>query len=362
MPFSFHRLTYASTYIIAEAGVNHDGCLEKAFALVDAALHAKANAVKFQLFDATALSTATAPKSSYQIQNDTHAQAEESQQAMLKRLALSTAEMQAIHAYATRQGIEFLCSPFDLESANALTEDFQLPFLKLGSGELTNFPLLKPLAEKQTPLLLSTGMATLAEVLETHQFLAPYYGDSFTDAVAYLHCTSQYPAPFNALNLKAILTLKEALTGHVVGYSDHSLAVEHIPAMAIALGARLYEKHLTLDATATTGPDHQASLEAKDFTVMVQRIREAELALGSGLKIPHACEIETRNVARKSVVLTQALSAGTTLEASHLSTKRPAAGISASRFYHLIGKRLKISLPADVVLREDLLEDGLGDD
>ncbi len=357
MPFSFHQLTCTSAYIIAEAGVNHDGCLEKAFDLVDAALLAKANAVKFQLFDAAALSTASAPKSSYQIENDTNAQRDESQQAMLKRLALSTAEMKDVHAYATRQGIDFLCSPFDAESANALSEDFQLPFLKLGSGELTNFPLLKQLAEKHTPLLLSTGMATLAEVLDTHQFLAPYYGDSFTDAVAYMHCTSQYPAPLSALNLKAIHTLQVALKGHVVGYSDHSLAVEGIPAMAIALGARLYEKHLTLDATATTGPDHHASLEADDFAPLVKGIREAESALGSGLKIPHACEIETRHVARKSVVLTQDLPAGSILEASHLSTKRPATGISASRFYHLLGKRLKVSLPADSVLTEDLLED-----
>ena len=355
--FSFTTLTQPHVYVIAEAGVNHDGSLEKAFALVDAAIYAQANAVKFQLFNPKALTTASAPKAAYQQKNDTLASNDESQQAMLERLLLEAEDLQKVRAYAQSKGIDFLCSPFDDESADALMESFELPFVKLGSGELTNFPLLKRLALKGIPLLLSTGMANLKDVQRTHEFLAPFYGFRFSDAVAFMHCTSQYPAPLETLNLKALRTLQNAFLGHVVGYSDHSLSVTQVPATAVGLGAKIYEKHLTLDASSSEGPDHHASLEPDAFKRLVETIRCAELTLGNGIKEAHACERNTSEVARKSLVLKMDLPAGTVLEEVHLTAKRPATGLCASRYYDVLGKRTKYDLKADSILSADALEE-----
>ncbi|MFN9691798.1 MAG: N-acetylneuraminate synthase family protein [Vampirovibrionales bacterium] len=355
--FSFTTLTQPHVYVIAEAGVNHDGSLEKAFALVDAAIFAQANAVKFQLFNPKALTTASAQKATYQQKNDALASNDESQQAMLERLLLEAEDLQKVRAYAQSKGIDFLCSPFDDASADALVEDFELPFVKLGSGELTNFPLLKRLALKGIPLLLSTGMANLKDVQRTHEFLAPFYGFRFSDAVAFMHCTSQYPAPLETLNLKALRTLQNAFLGHVVGYSDHSLSITEVPATAVGLGAKLYEKHLTLDASSSAGPDHHASLEPDAFKRLVETIRCAELTLGNGIKEAHACERNTSEVARKSLVLKMDLPVGTVLEEVHLTAKRPATGLCASRFYDVLGKRIKYDLKADSILSADALEE-----
>jgi N,N'-diacetyllegionaminate synthase len=355
--FSFSALTQAQVYIIAEAGVNHDGSLEKALALLDAAIYAQANAVKFQLFNPYELATASAHKADYQLANEASPEGDESQQAMLERLWLNAEALKKVQAYAHSKGIDFLCSPFDAESANALVEQFQLPFVKLGSGELTNFPLLKRLALKGVPLLLSTGMANLKDVQRTHEFLAPFYGFRFSDAVAFMHCTSQYPAALETLNLKALPTLQNAFLGHVIGYSDHSLSVSQVPATAVGLGARIYEKHLTLDSSAQTGPDHKASLEPEAFKQLVQTIRSAELILGNGIKEAHACERNTSEVARKSLVLNVDVPAGTVLEEAHLTTKRPGTGLCASRYYDVLGKRTKYALSADTVLQANMLED-----
>ena len=355
--FSFNGLTQAHVYVIAEAGVNHDGSLEKAYALVDAAIYAKADAVKFQLFNPVALATHSAQKADYQNANDKSVLGEESQQAMLERLALNTEDLLKVQAYAQDKGIDFLCSPFDAESADALVNIFKLPFIKLGSGELTNFPLLKSLALQGVPLLLSTGMASLKDVQRSHEFLAPFYGFRLSDAVAFMHCTSQYPAPLETLNLKALRTLQDTFLAHVIGYSDHSLSTEQVPATAVGLGAKIYEKHLTLDASSTMGPDHHASLEPDDFKRLVDIIRATELSLGNGVKEAHACERNNLEVARKSVVLNQSLPAGTVLEEDHLTTKRPATGICASRYYDVIGKRLTQDLEGDSVLHFDALEE-----
>jgi N,N'-diacetyllegionaminate synthase len=355
--FSFTTLTQPHVYVIAEAGVNHDGSLEKAFALVDASIFTQANAVKFQLFNPKALTTASAQKATYQQKNDALASDDESQQAMLERLLLKAEDLQKVRAYAQSKGIDFLCSPFDDESADALVEGFELPFVKLGSGELTNFPLLKRLALKGIPLLLSTGMANLKDVQRTHEFLAPFYGFRFSDAVAFMHCTSQYPAPLETLNLKALRTLQNAFLGHVVGYSDHSLSVTQVPATAVGLGAKIYEKHLTLDASSSAGPDHHASLEPDAFKRLVETIRCAELTLGNGIKEAHACERNTSEVARKSLVLKMDLPVGTVLEEVHLTAKRPATGLCASRYYDVLGKRTKYDLKADSILSADALEE-----
>jgi N,N'-diacetyllegionaminate synthase len=354
--FSFQTLSKHPVYIIAEAGVNHDGCLEKAFALVDAALSAQADAVKFQLFQPHALVTKHAPKALYQQSNEAHASAEESQYALLERLTLDVPSLQAVQAYAVEKGLDFLCSPFDIDSAESLHQDFCLPFLKLGSGELTNLPFLKTLASQQIPLLLSTGMANLAEVKHTAAFLAPFYGESFPDKIAFMHCTSQYPAPMDQLNLKALTQMQTAFPEQLIGYSDHSLSVDLVPAMAVAYGAKIYEKHLTLDPQSTTGPDHQASLGVGDFTRMVQAIRLAKSAMGNGEKVIQPCERNTQQVARKSVVARRALAVGTVLQEGDLTTKRPGTGICASQFERLLGKRLCHAVEADELLSPHAVE------
>jgi N,N'-diacetyllegionaminate synthase len=353
--FSFQSLVAGGVYIIAEAGVNHNGNAHTASQMLQAAKTMGANAVKFQLFDPQALATATAPKCDYQTQNE-QAVAGENQRSMLERLALHPNHMKQLMQYCETLGMDFACSPFDAESAYALQQDLQLPYIKLGSGELDNIPLLRQLAQTRTPLLLSTGMASLEEVLATAQFLRPFYGECFTESVAFLHCTSQYPAPLGALNLKAMQAMQQGLPGHVIGYSDHSTSVDAVPAMAVGLGARIYEKHFTLDTRCMLGPDHAASIEPRAFKKMVQCIRDAEQALGNGMKVPHACEQQTRQLARKSVVLKRNVLAGTVLHREDLCTKRPATGISASRFDALIGKRVIHSLDADTVLRPEHLE------
>jgi N,N'-diacetyllegionaminate synthase len=349
--FSFHSLVAKGVYIIAEAGVNHDGNTETAYRMVKAAASMKADAVKFQLFQPALLVTPDAPKCQYQQTNDKTAGAEtETQAAMLERLAIGAPALAHLQHYCHTLNLDFTCSPFDAESAATLHDSLKLPYLKLGSGELDNIPLLRNLAQQQIPLLLSTGMATLEEVLATAQFLKPFYGQHFVESVAFMHCTSQYPAPIESVNMRALVTLQQALPGHIIGYSDHTLSVDSIPTMAVALGAKLYEKHFTLDSASTQGPDHAASIEPRAFKKMVESIRTAELALGTGIKVPHECELGTRQVARKSVVLRYNVEAGKTLTAEDICTKRPATGISARYFDSLIGKQINQSLTSDTIL------------
>jgi|GEM_PF-1632749 len=353
MSFSFHELTQSNPYIIAEAGVNHDGCLDNAIALVDAAKKANADAIKFQLFDAKSLTTVHAEKARYQTLNDTDMDAAETQQTMLERLSLSKEDMLTLSAYAASQHIDFLCSPFDADSADALASQFGLPFIKFGSGELNNFPLLKRVAAKRIPLLLSTGMATMSDVRNTMHFLDSFYGKSFSDSVALMHCTSQYPAPYESLNLRAIQTLQDAFPRHVIGYSDHSMSFATVPAIATALGAKIYEKHLTLDATSTAGPDHAASIEPTQFAFLVESIHDALAPLGNGEKVPHACELDTLAVARKSIVTTRDMTAGEAFREADITTKRPGTGIPAHLYFKVLGKTLTRDVVADTVLNHN---------
>ncbi|MCK1475445.1 N-acetylneuraminate synthase [Bradyrhizobium sp. 197] len=339
------------TLIIAEAGVNHSGSLETALALVDAAADAGADIVKFQTFNANSLAGRSARKADYQ-QRTTDAA--ESQRAMLKRLELPHSAHPPLIARAKERGIEFLSTPFDHQSLNYLLT-LGLPRIKIGSGDLTNAPLLHAIASADMPLILSTGMATLIEVEEALGVLAHGYSRSnappgvagfraawrdgeararLSERVSLLHCTTEYPCPAEDVNLDAMQTMRTAF--HLpVGYSDHTDGIE-ISLAAVAIGASVIEKHLTLDRNAE-GPDHAASLEPGDLKRMVSAIRRIEQARGDGIKAPRNSEIKNIDIARKSIVAARALKTGEVLRPEDLTCKRPGSGRSPVEYWSLIG-------------------------
>lgn len=342
-------------FIIAEAGVNHNGEVGLAYKLIDAAKQAGADAVKFQLFNPQALTVANAPTALYQ---QTEQMPQQTQQALLDKLVLSVPQIQQLATYASSIGLVFLCSPFDEAAAQALVLQLGVPALKLGSGELTNLPFLRKLAKYQVPMILSTGMATLEEVkeavtaVEARQVLG-----SNEVGIALMHCTSAYPAPPEVLNLKALTTLKTTFPRCAIGYSDHSTNVDSVPAMAVALGATLYEKHLTLDKTLP-GPDHQASVEPAEFATMVSVIRQAEQALGSGVKVPHPVEFDCMAVARKSLVVVRDLPEGHRLEPWDIGFKRPATGLAPRFLASVVGRKLAHPVGEDsFICWDDLVAD-----
>ena len=339
-------------YIIAEAGVNHNGRRDLAFALVDAAADAGADAVKFQTFDARKLASASAPKADYQ-KNTTDAA--ESQLEMLTKLELPRAWHSELRDHAHRRGIEFLSTPFDEDSLRFLI-DLGMPRLKVPSGELTNAPLLWRFARTRVPLILSTGMASLAEVEQalaiiTHALDAeeePRSADavwqSWSQAecrarlrghVTLLHCTSQYPTPFDQANLRSMDTLRQAFSLEV-GYSDHTEG-SLVSIAAVARGATLIEKHFTLDRSLP-GPDHKASLEADEFRQLVIDIRALQNSLGDGVKAPQPSEWSTRQAARQQIVAARAIVAGTILTRDDLTTARSGHGLPPIMLWELIGK------------------------
>lgn len=334
----------APVFVIAEAGVNHNGRLDLAAKLVEAAAEAGADAVKFQTFEPAALVTRSAAKADYQIANTG---SEESQLEMLERLVLPEPAFRELKALAERLGLVFLSSPFDLQSAKLL-EQVGVAAFKLGSGELTNHPLLAALAQRARPLLLSTGMATLEEVEDAAAVIVDH-GDP---PVAWLHCVSSYPAPSDQSNLRAMESIGFAVRGPV-GMSDHSLGWE-VTLAAVALGARLIEKHLTL-SRELPGPDHAASLEPTEFRRMVDEIRRVESALGDGRKLPAPSELATRAAARKSLVAAHALAAGTRIAPGDLACKRPGTGLPPSLLPEITGRVLRKPLDADEPLRWDHL-------
>jgi N,N'-diacetyllegionaminate synthase len=335
----------ARCFVIAEAGVNHDGDLAKAHRLVDAAADAGADAVKFQTFDPVALASADAPKADYQMRSTGRG---ESQRQMLQRLQLKEAAHVELQRHAIERRILFLSTPFEYSSAELLLR-LRVPAFKVPSGELTNLPFLQLLARHGLPLLVSTGMSTLDEVADAVSAISAA-GDP---PIALFHCTSSYPAPLDATNLRAMETLRQRFAVPV-GYSDHTLGVE-IPIAAVALGAKLLEKHLTLDRTSP-GPDHAASMEPNDFARMVQSVRAIEQALGDGDKRPQDCEMETRMVARKSLVAALDLEARHVLQATDLVAKRPGSGLSPSRLGSIVGRRLRRDIAADTLLSEEDLD------
>lgn len=339
-------------YIIAEAGVNHNGDLKRAMSMVDAAADAGADAVKFQTFDPAALVTQGAPQAEYQIRNGGDSGG---QLAMLQRLTLAHDDHHRLRDHSGRRGIDFLSSPFDPHSARFLIEEMNLPVLKLGSGELTNAPLLLQIAQAGRQLILSTGMADLDEIREALGVLA--FGYLHTSAptgrvdfermledprawkllrehVSLLHCTTEYPCPLEQVNLCAMDTLENAF-GLPVGYSDHTLGID-VPVMAAAQGARILEKHFTLDRNLP-GPDHVASLEPDELGRMVQAVRRVEIALGDPSKRVSPIESRNRAVARKSLVAVHPVARGEPFSTAKLGSKRPGTGRSPMDYWDLLG-------------------------
>lgn len=342
------------TMIIAEAGVNHNGQEELAFELVNAAYAAGVDIVKFQTFKANKLVTAAAQQAEYQ-QNNTGKN--ESQLAMLSRLELSYEAHHRLLAFCRQLGIEFLSTAFDSDSLAFLVDDLKLSTLKIPSGELINAPFVLAHARTGCKLIVSTGMATLAEVEAAlgviafgltapcdaepseSAFAAAYASQegqaALGDNVTLLHCTTEYPAPLHEINLRAMDTMATAF-GLPVGYSDHSAGLT-VPIVAVARGAVLIEKHFTLDRNMD-GPDHQASLEPQELARMVQAIREVDLVLGSGRKGPQPSEIKNKEIARKSLVAACDILAGDVFSAVNLAIKRPGTGASPYRYWSLLGK------------------------
>lgn len=323
-------------FIIAEAGVNHNGDVGLAERLVEAAIETGADAVKFQTFTAERLVTPKAPKADYQA---AVTDAAESQSAMLRKLELSREAHVRLFEYAGRRGITFLSTPFDEQSADLL-DDLGVPLFKIASGEITNLLLLEHVARKRKPMVVSTGMSTLDEVGEAVRVIYK----AGCPALALLHCTSNYPADPAESNLKAMITMRQAFD-LPVGYSDHTPGIE-VAVAAVALGASVLEKHLTL-SREMPGPDHRASLEPGDFAAMVRAVRSVETALGDGVKRPMESERSTRAIARRSLVAATDLPAGTVLQAHHLAAKRPGLGLPPGELARLVGRRLTKSLQAD---------------
>ncbi len=317
------------TMIIAEAGVNHNGDLDVARHLIDVAADAGADWVKFQTFRADHLTTRTAPKAAYQ-QSATHML--ESQQAMLQRLELSREMHEALIAHCRWRAIGFLSTGFDQESVDLLVE-LGLTQFKIPSGEITNLPYLRHVGGYGDPVILSTGMATLGEI-ETALEVLEQAGTP-RSRITVLHCNTEYPTPMADVNLRAMVTIREAL-GVAVGYSDHTLGIE-VPIAAVALGATVIEKHFTLDRTLP-GPDHRASLEPDELKAMVTAIRNIEQALGDGLKRPSPSEAKNKPIARKSLVAAVPIRTGEVFTPDNITVKRPGTGISPMRWDEVIGR------------------------
>jgi N,N'-diacetyllegionaminate synthase len=326
--------------IIAEAGVNHNGSVENAYKLIDAAKEAGADYVKFQTFKANKLVTQTAKKAEYQSANMNSS--EGSQFEMLKKLELKEEDHFKLKIYAEKNNIKFLSTGFDEDSIDFLDE-LGMDFYKIPSGEITNYPYLKHVASKNKPVILSTGMATLADIeAAVNLFIAN--GISLDD-IQILHCNTEYPTPMKDVNLLAMKTI-EATFGVNVGYSDHTLGIE-ISVAAVAMGAKVIEKHFTLDKNME-GPDHRASLDPAELKNMITAIRNVELAIsGNGIKQPSDSEIKNIQVARKSIHLRSSLQKGTTLTAEHLIMLRPGNGISPFDMEKLTGRKINKDLEAN---------------
>ncbi|MCR4617420.1 MAG: N-acetylneuraminate synthase [Lachnospiraceae bacterium] len=325
--------------IIAEAGVNHNGRLDLALKLVDAAAEAGADYVKFQTFKSNKLTVKEAPKAEYQKQTTDSA---ETQQDMLKRLELTDEMHRTIKNHCDKKGIKFLSTPFDTDSLEYLVE-LGVDCIKLSSGDITNYELLRAVGKTGKDVILSTGMSTMEDVEDAFKVLKRFG----TQRIILLHCNTQYPTPFSDVNLRAMLSLKEKF-GCDVGYSDHTLGTE-VPVAAVAMGASVIEKHFTLDKTMD-GPDHKASLEPGELKSMVSQIRNIEMALGTGDKTPSDSEKGNMKVARKSIVAKCDISEGECFTEENITAKRPGSGISPMKWDNLIGKSAKKSYKEDDII------------
>lgn len=332
-------------FIIAEAGVNHNGDPKKALELVDAAAEAGADAVKFQTFSADRLVTGLSPKATYQCETT---DPKESQFEMLKKLELSEDAHRELKLRAEQHGLVFLSTPFDSESADLLEKLGVLAF-KVGSGELTDLPLLAHIAQKRKPMILSTGMSTMEEVTQAVRTVQK----AGLEEIALLHCVSAYPAPAEEANLRAMRILRRDFDVPV-GYSDHTEGID-VALMAVACGANIIEKHLTLDRTLA-GPDHRMSLEPTEFKAMVRDIRNAEKILGNGVKQPMPSERNTRQVARKSVVALVDIPKGCSITRGMVGVRRPGLGIPPTDIEKVVGRTVGTDVPAGNILTWEMLE------
>ncbi len=332
-------------FIIAEAGVNHNGDPAIARELIVAAAEAGADAVKFQTFKAEKLVTKSAKMADYQVQNTGQ---ESSQLDMLRKLELQYDAHRELKDFAESLGLIFLSTPFDLEGIDFL-KDLGVVAFKAGSGDLTNLPYLRKMASQGLPMIISTGMAVLEECHDAVNAIR----EAGDPGLVVLHCTTNYPCPEEEVNLLAMQTMGAALKC-LVGYSDHTDGIL-VPQLAVAAGACVIEKHYTLDRNME-GPDHKASLEPHELKDMIQRIRQVEKIMGHGDKIPNPSELRIMEAARKSIVAAEDIPAGTLISVELLDIKRPGTGISPKKMQDLTGRRAKVTIEADTIITWDMLE------
>jgi len=330
------------TFIIAEAGVNHNGSLDTALKMVDAAVASGADAVKFQTFKAEKMIAFGAPKATYQ-QETTGAN--ESQLEMVKKLELDETAHIRLYQHCQQKGIQFLSSPFDLESIDLLVR-LGIKIFKIPSGEITNLPYLRKLGGLKKELIMATGMADMGEI--ENALVVLMQSGTAPEAIMVLHCNTEYPTPFEDVNLRAMVTIKAAFPGIQVGYSDHTPGIE-VPIAAVALGARVIEKHFTLDRNME-GPDHKASLEPGELKSMVTAIRNIEKAMGNGIKKPSPSELKNKPIARKSIVAVRNIGKGETFIQENLGVKRPGTGISPMQWDEVVGKKALRNFNKDEII------------
>ncbi|WP_432662688.1 N-acetylneuraminate synthase [Wukongibacter baidiensis] len=315
------------TFIIAEIGVNHNGDINLAKKLIDAAKDAGADSVKFQTFKAKNIVSKYAEKANYQKETTDN---KESQFNMIQNLEMSFKDFEILKSYCDEKEILFMSTPFDIESIKFLDE-IGLDIFKIASGEITNLPYLKEIGKLKKKIIISSGMATLGEIEDALEILK----EAGTVDITVLHCNTEYPTPMEDVNLKAMNTIKEAFKVEV-GYSDHTVGIE-VPVAAVAMGAQVIEKHFTLDKNME-GPDHRASLEPDELKAMVKQIRNIEKALGDGIKRPSESEMKNKNIVRKSIVARRDIKKGEKFTKENITVKRPGLGISPMRWYEVIGR------------------------
>lgn len=332
------------TYIVAELGVNHNGDIKLVKKLIDKASEAGVDAIKFQKFKTEALVIKDAPKAKYQ---EVTTSSEESQFDMLKKLELSEKDLKELYNYAKSKGIEAFATPFDDKSVEFLY-DLGIKVYKIGSGDITNIPMLKKIAKKGLPVILSTGMSTLGEIEDALDVIR----EEGNNEIVLMHCTSNYPANENDVNLKAMNTMMTAFQ-LPTGYSDHTMGTA-VSIAAVARGAVIIEKHFTLDRSFE-GPDHSSSLEPKELKKLVDEIRLVEKALGSPIKRPNESELEVKYVAQKSIVAIREIKRGTIITEDMIGVKRPGGGIKPKYLELVLGREAKIDIKEDTIISMDMI-------
>ena len=329
------------TIIIAEAGVNHNGDLSLAKKLIDVAADAKSDYVKFQTFTADELVSKNTEKAEYQ---KAQTETSESHYEMIKKLELSFKSHIELIDYCDKKNIKFLSTPFDIKSIDLLVS-LDLDFIKIPSGEITNYPYLRHIAACGKPIIMSTGMASLDEIKTAIKTLV--YNGFDESNLSLLHCNTEYPTPFCDVNLSAMKTIRNKLNVPV-GYSDHTIGIE-VPIAAVAMGATIIEKHFTLDRSLP-GPDHAASLEPEELKMMIEKIRNIEQVLGSGIKKPSPSEAKNIPIARKSIVAKLNIKEGDLFNENNITTKRPGLGLSPMEWNSVIGKKAKKDFKHDELI------------